>query len=1166
MKKNCTKLIYNIFLLTVKGFILQCLFVTIVAAGTTGASSAQSVYEVNIDLELKNATLKAAITKISEKTDYTFAFNITEMKRKRNRITKKFYNESVGNILEFLAQSYHLDFKRINETIHVKESHQLERKQTPVDERFVSLKQISGKVTDENGQGLPGASIIEKGTTNGTTADSEGKYRLTVSEGAILTFSFIGYQAQEIPVNNRSVIDVQMVADISELEEIVVVGYGTTRRSDLTGSVASVTTTELAEQPNNNILTALQGRAAGVQVFAGDNSPGGGINIRIRGTSTITGSTEPLYIIDGFPVTSDNASLNIGGGRGEGATSEGPGTNVFPNALSMINPSDIANIEILKDAAATAIYGSRGANGVVIITTKRGSIGKAKVSVDYSVSVSTLGNKLERLEGNLQGQISNERAIEDGADPADVRWNGADEFHPIPDGTAPSFDWQDVVYREALTHNLAITFSGGNEKTKYLISGNVLDQEGIMRETDFKDYRFRINLDNEINSFLSFKSSVLLSTSERRAPPGGGSGFGYNVVTRILSFHPLINPEWRDPDNPNLWYVDPEFGGDISQIYSNPLKMLQDIEDLYKRNRLLGNISATVNIIDNLKLVGNAGIDYIDGQRTIFERNTLILAGQENRGRGILRTNESIRTNFNAYLSWDKSFGDHTFNALLGAENTTTRRTTVNLQAAEFAVDDLLTDDFQVANSESFNIDNSTDPNFVLIGFFGRANYNFKNKYYVSLNARRDGSSVFGPNNKWGFFPSAALAWRITEESFLQGQDILSDLKIRTSIGQTGNGNLATGSSEGVWSLSNNRYSFGGSAVLGASLSRISNPELKWESTTQYNIGFDARLMEGRFGVVFDFYIKDTEDLILPVVIPPTSGFSSSIQNLGTLRNRGIEIAVDAVILDKGDFKWSVNGNISFQKMFATDVQEGTNEDPRTGERYLEVFNFPRRNGPRLYEGEDAGQMYAYVRGGVFATQEEADAAPKQIEGNVEGYAWYRDIDGNGEIDFADQVAVGKITPDFIYGFSTNLSYKNFDLSLFFQGVEGNSIVSWYRGDIEDPRNINFWTEENRNTNVPVNAIPNGELGGGELDSEDVQDGSYLRLKNVRLGYRVPGDVKYFGGLNVFFTGTNLLTFTDYDGYDPDVSAGGSTPFSEGYDTGVYPYAKQFTLGFNYNF
>ncbi len=1131
-----------------------------------------------LTLDMTNVKLGKVLDVIEENSSFYFLINHDFINVNKN-VSINVKNTKISNILDVLIDTRKISYIiRDKQIVFVKKKLEKLKKVSSkgvlsnktvlgISTAYLNLKSvqnsISGTVLDQNNLPLAGVNVIVKGTNVGTLTDFDGNYSINAPKGGtILVFSYLGQKTQEIAISDQSVINITMEEDTAQLDEVVVVGYGSVKRSDLTGSVTSITSEDITESTSNTVSNLFQGKAAGIQVTTGDAAPGGGINIRVRGTSTITGSTEPLYIIDGFPVSSANNDQNIGGGISESPVEGSVQFNVFPNALSMINPSDIANIEVLKDAAATAIYGSRGANGVIIITTKRGKSGKPKLSMNYSIGVSKLANKIKRIDGNLRGQIDNENEIRDGVDPADVRWNGADEFHPLP-GNAKSYDWQDIIYRQAITKNVSLTFSGGDENTKYLLSGKAFDQEGIMRETGFKDYQLRINLDQKIGSFFSLGTNVLLSTSERQQAPGSGSGFGYNVVRSTLGEHPLINPEWRDPVNPDLWYTDPLRQG--GNTFSNPLKMLQEIDDKLTRNRLLGNVVATLNFTKSFKFTGSTGIDYSDGTRKIYTRSSLTLSGSPNEGGDArINSNKLLRANVNGYFSWKHDFGNHHINSLLGAENTTTTISNVNLSAEGFATDDLLTENFSGGNSETFRISNNKSKRDI-VGFFGRVNYDYQNKYYLSLNARQDGSSVFGPKNKWGFFPSAALAWRPSEEEFFKKQDIVSNLKLRATIGQTGNGDLSPYSSQGLWTILSNRYSFGNQIVNGVGLSRINNENLKWETTTQYNFGLDARFLKDRYGFSIDYYVKDTEDLILPVVIPETTGFTSSIQNLGELRNEGLEFSADATILNK-KFKWEINGNISFQKAYATDIKEGTNLDPRTEESFIEVFNYPRRNGPRLYVGQDAGQFYGYIRGGVFANQAEADAAPTQINGNQEGFVWYKDIDGNGSIGPEDQVALGKGTPDYFYGITNRFSYKAFDLSIFFQGVEGNSIIPFYGGDAGDPRESNFWTPENRITDTPINASQNGVLDGFQITDRRVQDGGYLRLKNIRIGYTLPNDIGLFGGLNIYLNATNVATFTKYRGYNPDVSSGGSSAFSEGFDTGVYPLAKEITLGLNFNF
>ena len=1028
----------------------------------------------------------------------------------------------------------------------------------------VSIQNIvTGTVKDASGMPLPGVNIVVKGSKQGTQTDFDGNYSLEIPQAnAVLVFSYLGQKTQEIVVNGQKVINVIMEEDASQLDEVVVIGYGTVKRSDLTGSVASIKSSEITEIPNNDIVSSMQGRAAGVQITSGDGAPGGGINIRIRGTSTITGSTEPLYIIDGFPVNSDNDDLAVSGGINEGAVEGSLPNKVRPNALQLINPQDIANIEILKDAAATAIYGSRGANGVVLITTKRGKSGKPKVAINYNLGVQSLIRKIKRR--NAFDYITNltEREINDGTAPGDVRYNGDDEFHPLAQN-AQNYDWQDIIYRQAFIQDISLTFSGGNENTKYLLSGKYLDQDGIMEDNTFKNAQIRMNLDQNIGNFLSLKSNLSLNHIYDDGVPTG-SGFNYNTVTATLGQSPAQNPEWFDSDT-GLWYTDPKTSG--ASVNTNPLKVLQNVEDITKTGRILGNIQADVHITKALTLTGSVGLDYSDATRETYINRTLVFSDSRVApGNAVLNSVEALRSNSNLYASYVNSFGDHNLNVVVGGEKTVQTISNVNINAQDFASDDLGVDNLGSGNQENLRVTNGKSK-WQTIGFFGRLNYDFKNKYYVSLNARQDGSSVFGASNKWAFFPSVALAWRAGQEDFLKDSESITDLKIRASVGQTGNGNLAPYSSIGFWSIQGNQYSYEGTGANGSSLSRISNPNLKWETTTQYNVGLDIRFLNNRLGFTADYFVKDTKDLIIPVVIPQTSGFNTSIQNVGDLRNQGFELGVDAVIMDKGNFKWNVNANVTHIKIEATNVGEGSSTDPITGEPYIEVATYPRNGGPRLYEGRPAGEIYGFVVEGVFKDQAQADAWPVDMgssrANNKEGYWIYQDTNGDNRITDADKVSLGKGTPDFIFGFNNNFKYKNFDLSLFFQGQVGNEIYMFYGGDYDKPENSDYWTPNNRDAQVAINKSVNGPSVSG-FNSRNIQDGSYLRLKNVRLGYSFSEGI--LNGFNIYLTATNLLTLTTYDGYDPAVSAGGTYAFGEGFDTGVYPTSKQFTVGLNYNF
>ncbi|SDN00597.1 TonB-linked outer membrane protein, SusC/RagA family [Kriegella aquimaris] len=1132
-------------------------FIFLLCSTAFGFTSSE-IFSQNTKIQIsKNqiVSIDAVFDLLRDQTEYTFIYQ-EDLFKDTPKVELRKGTIRANKLLEtcFLDKNFKLDIKG-NKIVITKSDTSIIAKQTTT---------VSGAVSDSDGRPLPGANIVEKGTTNGVTADFDGNFVLDISnDNAVLVISYIGFATKEVRVNGQSIISISLAEDAAGLDEVVLIGYGGVKRSDLTGSVASITSEDIEEIPTNTVSNLLQGRAAGVQVTTGDGAPGGGINIRIRGTSTITGSTEPLYIVDGFPVNSDNNDLYVGGGINEGSVEGAAATKVRPNALSMINPNDIANIEILKDAAATAIYGSRGANGVVLITTKRGKAGKTQVNINYSTGVNTIIRKLKRLDGPAYINRVTEAEINGGVHPDNVRFNGSDSFHPLAQN-AGTYDWQDLIYRPAVVQNLAVSFTGGNENTKFLLSGKYYDEEGIMITSGFKDAQVRLNLDQKVGSFLNLKTSLLLSHSvEKRVPTG--SGFNFNAVTAALGYSPAHNPEWFE-ERTGLWYTDTK----ASNPDTNPLKILEDVESPINTNRVLGNVQADFHLTKSLTFTASAGLDYSDAVRKTYVKRTLTFFGSPvPQGSADINHLEAIRTNGNGYFSWSNTFGSHNLDAVGGVELISQTISNLNLGIDDFATDELGTDNLAGGNSETINLSNGKRK-WQTVGFFGRLNYNYKSKYYASLNVRQDGSSVFGEANKWAFFPSLALAWRPSEEAFMQNQDLVSNLKIRASVGQTGNGALDPYSSIGLWGISGNAYSYDNQIVNGVRLSRISNPDLKWETTTQYNLGLDARFFNSRIGFTFDYFLKDTDDLILPVVIPRSTGFGSSIQNLGSLRNSGVEFGVDAVVVSNENFTWNLNANLSRIRAKATEVGEGTAVDPNTGEPYIEVAQWPRRGGPRLYKGQPAGQIYGYVIEGIFRDQAQADSWPVDMDPqrnlHKEGFYIYKDINNDGIITDADRESLGTGQPDYVFGFTNRFNYKNFDLSLFFQGVTGTDIVMFYGGDSDKPEASDNWTPNNRDAFSAINSTANNSRKGLTFDNRQVQDGSYLRLKNVRLGYTLPKAIGVFSGINIYLNASNVFTLTTYDGYNPDVSSGGSFAFGEGFDAGVYPLSKSYTLGLNFNF
>ncbi|MCG8580147.1 MAG: TonB-dependent receptor [Bacteroidales bacterium] len=982
---------------------------------------------------------------------------------------------------------------------------------------------ITGTVTDAtDGSPIPGVSVFVKGTTIGTVTTPDGTYTLAVpNDASAIVFSFVGMTTQEIAFTGQSTINAVMKSDAVDVDEVIVVAYGTATKKSFTGTAAKVDAERLESKSVSNISQALQGEVAGVQVIADNGQPGSSAKIRIRGIGSINGSRDPLYIVDGAPLQGD---------------------------INAIAPSDIQSTTILKDASATAIYGSRGANGVVLITTKRGQTGEAKVNVNYSYGLQKVEKKFDRLTGPEYAQRHTEARAAGGEQPW---YDGSTFYRPLPQNAA-TVNWQDEVYRVAPHQVLSVSVNGGNKKSKYLLSGKVSNQEGIMINSGYKDAQVRMNLDTEISDFISVGANIAINHSKNELTTTGAT-VGINMVNLTLATPPTYEIDWVAENG--RWWTNPE------KLYetTNPVKFSEDVTDFLVTNRLLGNAFVDMNLTSDLKFHGSAGIDHSDGERNIYYPRTITLHNNvKPGGQGSINRKVIERKMANGYFSYNKELGEHSLAATVGAEVQNQMIKTRNMHSENFTSDNLTT------NNLGEGLDNirvgSYKDEWQTIGFFGRVNYNFSSRYLLTANFRYDGSSRFGADNKWGFFPSIAGAWRAIEEGFMQDQITFTDLKVRASVGQTGNGDIPVYSSLGTWAISGNRYPINDVLGAGARLSRLANPELKWETTTQYNFGLDLGFLNNRLGVNLDYYVKNTDDLILNVVVPITSGFTSATQNVGSLKNTGFEFNVNWVVTE-GKFKWDMNLNGASYRAEATDI--GDNE-------YLELAAWDRWGGTRLYEGEPAGQIFGYNIIGVFKDQAQADSWPVDHGSgrNTEGYYIYEDYNGDGKISDADRHAIGNGQPDLVYGFTNNFEWKDFELSLFFQGTYGNDIVNLSGAGDASETIENEWTPDRRE-GVKYAANKTGGNGriGLRVDNLLMRDGSYLRLKDLRLGYNIPvKNIPWIERAKVYMNATNVFTLTEYNGYSPDVSSGGTAAFGEGWDTGGYPQSKTITMGINVTF
>lgn len=994
---------------------------------------------------------------------------------------------------------------------------------------------IQGTITDDQGEPIPGTTVAVKGTTIGTAADIDGKFSLNVPERGVLVFSFIGFQNQEITIGNQTVLNVQLTPQVSDLGEVVVVGYGVQRKSDLTGSVSSVGEREIKQVAIASLDQAMQGRASGVQVTQASAAPGGGVSIRIRGGNSINASNEPLYVIDGIPIFPNNATFspgNTGGGQPQ-------------NALANINPGDIESMEILKDASATAIYGSRGANGVVIITTKRGKAGAINVDFESYYGVQQVARKLPLLNAEEFAIIANEARVGRGLSPI---------FSPeeIAGFRNNSTDWQDEVFREAPIQNHQVTISGGDSKTRYAISGNYFNQEGVILNSGFERGSLRINVDKTINKKLTVGNSLSISRAVNNQQVTDQTRGG--VVNGALVFSPTL-PVF-DAEG-NFIFDNSSIPG--SQQVGNPVQ--DAIETLNKTltNRVLGNVFLEWKIIDNLMFRASGGIDYQAGRRDFYAPST------NNRGRNafgsaLVQTNNVYSPVGTFTLNYDKKFEQSYLTLLGGYESQSQMVDFIGASATNFPTDALGSDNLGLGQIVGTPF--SGRDLWRLDSWFGRVNYTLFDKFLFTGTFRADGSSRFGAGNKWGYFPSAAIGYNMSNEPFVNNINWLSTLKITSSWGLTGNQEI--GLYQSLSQLNTQRNAFGSIIAIGLAPGRIPNPDLRWEKTNQVNLGLEIGLIEDRIFFEAAAYYKRTQDLLLPLDLPRTTGFSTILQNIGSVENKGLEMSVNSTNLT-GAFKWSTNANITFNRNKVLELGPGETFRlaPGTGDGHLQIGN-----SSILQVGSPVGSFFGLVTDGIYQVGDEIIPGSSSFGSVGPGDIRYVDVNGDGVIDNNDRTIIGDPQPKFFYGMNNDFSYKNFDLSIFIVGSYGNDVWNvnsheLYRNDgaTNNVRGVmNRWTPEN-----PNNEWPSSRTRPFVLSDRHIEDASFLRIRTITLGYNLQtSGINWLRSCRVYLQGQNLFTFTSYTGFDPEVNSLGQNPIGIGIDRGTFPMAKSFILGVNF--
>lgn len=991
---------------------------------------------------------------------------------------------------------------------------------------------VSGIVTGEDQSPLPGTYVLLKGTSIGTATDANGKYAVNAPADGVLIFSFIGMTNQEVNINNQTTINVTLAADISLLSEVVVVGYGTQKKTDVTGSIASVSSKELKSTPITSLGQGLQGRAAGVQIMQTSNAPGGGISMRIRGGNSIQGGNEPLYVIDGFPLSNESSPT--------------------------INPNDIESIDILKDASATAIYGSRGANGVVIITTKRGRSGKTSFQFESYYGVQKVRKKLDLLDATQLAQLLNDGIANTNADnvgktgfPKAPAYTEA-EIAALGKGT----DWQDEIFQSAPQQNYQLTVSGGTDNSQFSISGNYFNQKGIVINSGYERGSLRMNLDKKVNEKLKLSNSLnVVHTGGNMVNTDGDGGAGAGVVYGAINFSPTV-PVFA-PDG--SYTIDNRLG---AIKISNPVALAKLSTNSTTQTRVLGNVSAEYDILDGLKLKVLLGANVMYSKNPSYIPSTVYAGVGSGGSAGLYEKQSTDWLNENT-LTYQKTIGTkHKVTALLGYTLQKYHFTDMRISAQNFTSD--VTEFNNVGSAQQTNPSASSDNAWQLRSYLARVNYDYDGRYLVTLSTRLDGSSRFGKGKKDAIFPSGSVAWRISQEQFMRDVAAVSDLKVRVSYGVTGNQDITPYSSLGALSVQN--YNFGNALSIGYGPSRIANDQLGWESTQQTDLGLDLGLFTNRITLTADWYQKNTSALLYNIPLPTTSGFPSSLQNIGKIQNKGLELSISTVNVDKG-FRWTTNFNISGNR--AKIVSLPVSGDVPTGQAsgHLQLAN-----SGILRVGQPAGVFFGLVTDGIFQNQAEVDASAQKTA--KPGDRRYLDITPDGKIDAADRVILGHALPDYIFGFTNNFSYKGFDLSIFFQGVHGNSIFNINRFEMESLTGVSNQSTAVLDRWTPTNAshaIPRATSTGTpyQVTSRQVEDGSYIRMKNIQLAYNFSaewlGKIK-LSNAKIYVSGQNLLTFTNYSGYDPEVSRFGQDNASFGSDYGSYPNTKMYLVGLNIGF
>lgn len=1129
--------------------ICRCLCtVIILCAVSVVPASAQAP---NVTLEAKNVTVKELLRLIEANSPYTFAYadaDITPGKR----VSVKADNRSIESIIAEVLPEVNVEIKGLKILLTTRSGGG-----KPAARNAGASRTITGRITDDEGAPVVGATVILKGTTTGTASGLDGNYSLNIRQSnAVLEISLIGYNKVELALaDNQTQADVRLTADAIAMDNVVVVGYGVQNKRDVTTAISSIKAEDFADMPTADFRDAMAAKMPGVQVLQLGGQPEGNVSVRIRGIQSATSGNDPLYVIDGIPCDA--------------------------RAFANLDGSDIESLEVLKDASAAAIYGSRGSCGVILITTKRGQSEHPVVSYDGQFSVSNVTKTMDMLDAYEFAQIFKE--ARDGAylfnvptgsidDPYESRPQTYHRVDPLitaylqdKTGTMVNTDWQDAIFRTAYSTKHSLSISGRTKSINYFVGANYLYREGTIIGSDFERYGLRVNLDGKRNRLkygVSFSPSYSKSNYVDADAQYGGDGVIASALMAPPVF-PVYNSDGSYNWDMNGFLRINTWDTQTNEVL-NPVALALEIDDIREKLNILGNVFASYEFIKGLEYKITAGGDYYSYIRSYYRPSSLPLRGYkyldaQSTPQANYYNNNYFHWTLSNQLSFNRSFGDHTINAVAvyEAEKYTT-------QTAQIVSTGTIGDD-KIRSTKGKTIDQDNTYNnkyaYTFASWLLRAQYSYKGRYMASVSIRGDGSSRFAPNTRWGYFPAVSIGWRISDENFMRGIKWIDDMKFRASVGQTGNAQI--GNSEYLALYGTTNIDLGNGLTSQVYPKQIANNDLGWEKNTQYNVGVDISLWRGLLGLNADFYYSKTTDMLFDVPVSSVSGLTTSNMNIGSMQNKGVELSLSSR-RSFGDFSYAVSANWSLNRNKVLSLGD-ENADIIKESSYAGGYYITR-------VGQPVGCYYLMVQDGIFHNQEELNSYP-HFDTTQVGDFRFVDANGNGILEKdADRVIVGNYMPDFYYGFSVNLSWKGFDLAAAFQGVYGNEILNLERRYL-----LNMEASSNM-MRESLQRYPYGELNratrkssgnnGACTSTFHLEDGSYLRLQNLSLGYTFPDKWTRRAGiskLRIYVQGSNLFTWTDYSGYNPEVNKRAADALRPGEDYCSYPLSRTFSVGINFN-